>query len=287
MSEGLGEKMRCSVDGVTVEYSDTGTGPVMVFVHGVYVTGAVWSDVVDELAGRFRCVVPTWPLGAHTPAGETADLTAAAAAKRVIHFLETLDLRHVTIVANDTRGGLVLAALGDSQLDLSRIAQLVLTNCDSYEHFPPGAFRHVVTLCRISRRLGSAVLRGLASSRGQRFFLQSVCRTIVSPERQAEIFGAFATDAQTRWEAVRVTASLDPELTVRASTAIEQFDKPVTLVWGTDDELFPLTHARRLADAFPRSSLLEVESSSTYVMLDAPARLAEAIERSPALGSGL
>jgi len=272
--------MRCSVDGVTVEYSETGTGPVVVFVHGVYVTGEVWSDVVDELAGRFRCIVPTWPLGAHAPVGETADLCAAAAAKRIIHFLEALDLRDVTLVANDTGGGLVLAALGDSTLDLSRIGQLVLTNCDSYEHFPPGPFRHVVTLCRLSERVGAAVLRGLASTRGQKFFLQSVCRTAVTPERQVEIFGAFATDAQTRREAARVTASLDPELTLRASKAIEQFDKPVILVWGTYDKLFPLSHAHRLADAFPRSSLFEVESSSTYVMLDAPARLAEAITHS-------
>ncbi|WP_439956430.1 alpha/beta fold hydrolase [Nocardia nova] len=74
-----------------------------------------------------------------------------------------------------------------------------------------------------------------------------------------------------------MTASLDPALTLAAASAIEAFDKPVTLVWGTGDELFPLAHGRRLRDAFPRATLMEVPDSSTFVMLDAPHRLAEAI----------
>jgi len=198
-------------------------------------------------------------------------------AKRIVGFLETLDLENVTIVANDTGGGLVLAALGDSDLDCSRIGRLVLTNCDSYEHFPPGPFRHVVTLCRRSARLGAGVLRLLATTRGQRFFLDAVCHTAVDGARRAEIFGAFARSRATRAQAVSVTASLDPALTLGAASAIERFDRPVHLVWGLHDELFPLAHGRRLAEAFPHGMLTEVPNSSAFVMLDAPVAVAEAI----------
>jgi pimeloyl-ACP methyl ester carboxylesterase len=104
-----------------------------------------------------------------------------------------------------------------------------------------------------------------------------VCRQAPTPERQREIFGAFATSAEARRDAVRVTASLNPALTVRAAPAIEAFDKPVILVWGIEDQLFPLDHARRLQEAFPRAELIEIPDSSTFVMLDAPARLAAAI----------
>jgi pimeloyl-ACP methyl ester carboxylesterase len=74
-----------------------------------------------------------------------------------------------------------------------------------------------------------------------------------------------------------VTASLDPALTLRATPAIEAFDRPVTLAWGTEDELFPLDHALRLRDAFPRATLIEIPDCSAFVMLDAPQKLAEAI----------
>ena len=265
------------VDGVDIDYTDTGAGPTVVFVHGVYVTGALWKDVVDELGAGFRCVVPTWPLGAHSTSTRDADLGAEASARRVAHFLEALDLRDVTVVANDTGGGLVLAALGDITLDKSRIGRLVLTNCDSYEHFPPGSFAQIVKLCRRSSAVGGGVLRLLATGRGQSFFLKAVCRHAPTSHRQREIFGAFGTSAAARRDAVRVTASLDPALTLRAAPAIEAFDKPVTLVWGTEDQLFPLDHARRLQAAFPHATLTEIPDSSTFVMLDAPRQLAAAI----------
>ncbi len=265
------------VDGLEIEYSDTGTGSTILFVHGVYVTGALWNDVVRELGEGHRCVVPTWPLGAHSTTTDGADLGAEAAARRVVHFIEALDLQDVTIVANDTGGGLVLAALGDDSLDKSRIGRLVLTNCDSYEHFPPGSFAQIVKLCRWSSAVGGAVLRLLATGPGQKFFLKAVCHKPPTADRQREIFGAFASSSAARRDAVTVTASLDPALTLRAAPAIEAFDKPVILTWGTEDDLFPVAHARRLLAAFPNARLEEIAGSSTFVMVDAPQQLAAAI----------
>jgi pimeloyl-ACP methyl ester carboxylesterase len=268
---------RVRVDGVDVEYADTGIGPTVLFVHGVYVTGAVWNDVVAELGKGFRCIAPTWPLGAHTTSTDGADLGAEAAARRIVHFMEALDLTEVTVVANDTGGGLVLASLGDPALDTSRIARLVLTNCDSYEHFPPGSFAQIVKLCRLSPAVGGAIVRLLATGAGQSFFLKAVCHTPATKDRQREIFGAFATSAAARRDAVVVTASLDPALTLRAAPAIEAFGPPVTLAWGTQDKLFPVDHARRLRDAFPNATLIEIPECSAFVMLDAPGALADAI----------
>ena len=268
---------RVQVDGLDIEYTDTGTGPTVLFVHGVYVTGALWNDVVAELGEGFRCVVPTWPHGAHGTPTNGADLRAEAASRRIVHLMEALDLTDVTVVANDTGGGLVLATLGDPSLDTSRIARLVLTNCDSYEHFPPASFAQIVKLCRLSSVVGGAILRLLATGPGQSFFIKSVCHTPPTRDRQREVFGAFATSAAARRDAVALTASLDPALTLRAAPAIEAFDRPVTLTWGTEDELFPLEHARRLRDAFPDATLIEISDCSTYVMLDAPEVLAEAI----------
>jgi pimeloyl-ACP methyl ester carboxylesterase len=265
------------VDGLDIEYTDTGTGPTVLFVHGVWVTGALWNDVVAELGDGFRCIAPTWPLGAHSTPANGADLGAEAAARRIVGFMEALDLTDVTVVANDTGGGLVLTALGDPSLDKSRITRMVLTNCDSYEHFPPGSFAQIVKLCRMSSAVGGGIVRVLATSFGQKFFLKAVCKHPPTRARQREVFGAFATSGDARRDAVTVTASLDPALTLRAAPAIEAFDRPVTLAWGTDDQLFPLAHARRLRDAFPNSTLIEIPDCSAFVMLDAPRALAEAI----------
>ncbi|HEY6710160.1 MAG TPA: alpha/beta hydrolase [Actinomycetota bacterium] len=49
-----------------VEYLDTGgPGPCVVLVHGVLMHATVWRAVVADLRRDHRCIVPTWPLGAH------------------------------------------------------------------------------------------------------------------------------------------------------------------------------------------------------------------------------
>ena len=268
---------QCTVDGAVINYTDTGSGAVVVFVHGVYVTGAIWDHVIAELGDRVRSIAPTWPLGAHHPVPDGIDLGAAAAARRVVRLLEVLDLRDVTLVANDTGGGLVLSALGDPSLELGRVTRLVFTNCDSYEHFPPGQFRYVAQLCRISPALGRALLKGLTTKLGQAVFLKAVCRRRLDPPERSAVFGEFLTNSASRRQAVTLTASLDPALTLAAAPAIKQFQGRVTVVWGTDDALFPLDHARRLAGDFPNSDLVVVPGSSTYVMLDAPNIVADAV----------
>jgi pimeloyl-ACP methyl ester carboxylesterase len=45
---------------------EAGQGPTLLFVHGLFANGALWRKVVPLLSDRFHCVVPDWPLGAHS-----------------------------------------------------------------------------------------------------------------------------------------------------------------------------------------------------------------------------
>ncbi|BCO34274.1 alpha/beta hydrolase [Mycobacterium heckeshornense] len=266
------------VEGAEIEYNDTGSGPPLVFVHGVYVTGALWDDVTRRLSDRYRCIAPTWPFGAQrTPVGPHADLGVRAAGWRISGLLEALDLSDVTLVANDTGGGIVQAALGDGGLDFGRVARLVFTNCDSFEHFPPSGFAPLVRLCRLSATLGMVVLRLLATGPGLARFASTVTRRGIDRARWPALFGGFANSAAVRREAVRLTADLDPSYTLAATAAMKAWDKPVLILWGDSDRLFPMTHARRLAETFPHAQLRTINNSSTYVMLDEPNETASAI----------
>jgi pimeloyl-ACP methyl ester carboxylesterase len=264
------------LDRATIRYCVTGEGPPIVFVHGVWVAGPLWNDVVDRLDGM-RCVVPTWPLGAHADPAPAADLSARATATRIPELMEALDLRDVTLVGNDTGGGLCLAALGTGHPGLQRIGRLVLTNCDSYEHFPPKGFDKMVGLMRRSSALGSALLRFFASSLGRRVFLKGVCVEPPTGPRARAVFGAFPDSAPTRQDALRVTQSLEPSVTLDAVDALRSFSKPVLLAWGAADKLFPLDHARRLQADFADARLEVVDGASTFVMLDRPDELAAKI----------
>jgi pimeloyl-ACP methyl ester carboxylesterase len=264
------------LDGMSIRYRSRGDGPPIVFVHGVYVGGSLWSAVAERLPNN-RCILPTWPLGAHRDSVTGADLSALATARRIPAFLDALDLQDVTLVGNDTGGGLCLAALGSGLPGLDRIGRLVLTNCDSYEHFPPKGFD---TIVRVSRRVppvGRLLLRFFASKAGQRAFLKSVC---VHPPKGAEaasIFEGFNESSTARRDALTVTKSLESSVTLDAVDALRAFTKPVLLAWGESDKLFPLEHARRLEADFTDARLEVIPDASTFVMLDQPDALAKAI----------
>jgi pimeloyl-ACP methyl ester carboxylesterase len=266
------------LDGVTVRYRTHGDGAPVVFVHGVYVGGAVWDELVARLDGK-RCIVPTWPLGAHRDPAPDADLSARAIARRIPAFLEALDLADVTLVGNDTGGGLCLAALGSSHPGVERIGRLVLTNCDSYEHFPPKGFDRIASIARRFPPAIAGLLRLFATKPGQRQFLKSVCTSPPTGDAARRVFEAFPDSKGSRRDALRVTQSLEPSVTLDAVPALQAFAKPVLLAWGDQDKLFPLDHAQRLEADFPNARLEVIAGSSTYVMLDRPDELALAMSK--------
>src|SRR4051794_36061215 len=61
----------------TIKYEDTGgSGPVILFVHGLLASGMLWAPVVPLLSGEARCIVPELPLGAHEePMNPDAELS--------------------------------------------------------------------------------------------------------------------------------------------------------------------------------------------------------------------
>jgi pimeloyl-ACP methyl ester carboxylesterase len=67
------------------------------------------------------------------------------------------------------------------------------------------------------------------------------------------------------------------------STRLHRFTKPVTIVWGQRDRAFTPSLGRRLAALFSTSTLIEVPDSRTFVSLDAPSAVIDAIA---AVGAG-
>ena len=52
---------RVDLDAGTIHYRDSGSGPTIVFAHGLLVDGSLWRKVTPLLDGEFRCVVPDLP----------------------------------------------------------------------------------------------------------------------------------------------------------------------------------------------------------------------------------
>jgi pimeloyl-ACP methyl ester carboxylesterase len=58
---------------------------------------------------------------------------------------------------------------------------------------------------------------------------------------------------------------------------LTRFDKPVTLVWGQSDRVFKPSLGRRLAEVFSNGKLIEVPGARTFVSIDQPGAVIDAI----------
>lgn len=269
-----------------VRYRDQGQGATVVFIHGLGVDGSLWRKVVADLEDSFRCVVPDWPIGAHTIAmNPGADLTPRGVARLVAEFLEALELRDVTLVANDTGGALAQLVVTQNP---ERIGRLVLTPCDSFENFLPKKFRFLQWIAHVPggffllyQPLRIAALRRLPLA----FGLLSK-RPVPRPVTDAWV-RPMITDRGVRRDTARFLKAVDHRDTVDAAAHLGSFDGPVLLAWATEDRVFPLTDARRLAAAASRASIVEIPDSYCFVPEDQPERLAAVIREFASAATGV
>jgi pimeloyl-ACP methyl ester carboxylesterase len=257
-----------------VAWRSSGQGPTLVFFAGALANGDLWRDVVVALEDHYRCITVDLPLGSHPwPLSPGADRSATSLARLMLDCLELLDVNDATMVANDTAGGLLLLSLATGHPALGRIGRLVLTNCESYDQFPPDKLRKASALCRALPRLSRAMLR-LAAGRQN---VSSVTVSSLDPERAESFFGPARRDPRVAGDLVAAMAGFRPQLLIDAATVIPRFDRPVLLIWGDSCGFFPMAHAQRLASDFPHATLVPVPGAKTWVPVDNPAAVADAI----------
>jgi pimeloyl-ACP methyl ester carboxylesterase len=260
-------------------WRSTGQGPALVFYAGAMANGDLWRDVVAALADRYRCITIDLPLGAHPwPLTEGADRSATSLARLLLDALELLDVADATVIANDTAGGLLLLSLASGHPALGRVGRLVLTNCDNGDSFPPPALRKAATLCRRLPRLARAMIRlQLRSAKARRMLVASVTAGGLDDERVASFLRPARGDRRVAGDIVAAFAGFRPQVLLDAAGAIPAFDRPVLLIWGGSCDFFPPADAQRLAAEFPDAELVPVPGAKTWVPVDAPAAVADAI----------
>jgi pimeloyl-ACP methyl ester carboxylesterase len=268
---------KVELDAGPIGYRDSGSGPVIVFAHGLLVDGTLWRKVTPLLDSDFRCVVPDLPLGSHRdPMRAGADLTPPGVARIVADFIEKLGLEDVTLVGNDT-GGAISQLVATNHPE--RLGRLVLTPCDAYENFLPPMFRPLQYAAKVPGVL-TAVMQSTRIRAVQRSPLGF--GMLISPDRiDPDVLDAWVRpylgNAGVRRDTVKFLKSISNRYTLEAAERLRDFDRPTLIAWAPEDRFFKFKYAERLAAAIPDSRLVRIEDSRTFVSEDQPERLAEEI----------
>ncbi|WP_230878429.1 alpha/beta fold hydrolase [Planomonospora sp. ID67723] len=263
----------------TIAYREEGTGAPVVFVHGLLTNAALWRHEVPQLAAAgLRCIVPTWPLGAHDlPMRPDADLDPPGVATLISAFLDALDLHDVTLVANDTGGAFVQVLMARMP---ERVGRVVLVSCDTLEVFFPQPFKLLADLARlpgttwlIAQATRLRVLHRLPLVFGlvaKRPLPDAIADSYLTPMRRSRAI---------RRDLGKVLRGAHRRHTLAAFERFEDFDRPVLLIWAQEERLFPLSLAHRLAGRLPDARLELVTDSYTFVPEDRPGVVAGLVRK--------
>lgn len=258
-----------------VEVTEHGeSGRTLLLIGGLAMSGTVWRKVIAALPD-LHCVTVTLPLGAHTRAMKPgADLSLTGLSRIQGEVIEQLDLRDAVLVGNDSGAYLATAVAWQR-----RLAGLVVTSCEAFDHFPPGlpgrtaaaAARVPGALSLMTRALRFPLLRSSPTVFGwmaRSHIPRHITDAWVAPMRrdprilrdlQRYLLSATAMEMQTATESLRA------------------FTKPALVVWTPEDRVMDPTHGRRIAELLPSATYREISGSYTLVPEDRPDELAGAI----------
>lgn len=257
-----------------ISYTDTGgTTPTIVLTGGLAVGGTLWDPVVEILRHDFRCVVPTLPLGAHVePMAREADLSLRGLVDILDDFLELLDLRGVTFVECDTGMGQLLAASG-----CERITSMVLCSCETADNYPPGLPGRTVALAAKlpgGVNLAMQQLRVRALRRAP-FTFGWMAKRPIPDAVMDEWLRPLQTQRAIRRDLTKYLRSVKASRHAlrEAMSRLRSFDRPVLVVWASEDRVMPVETGRHLAGLFPQARMVEIDDSYTLLPADQPERL--------------
>ena len=254
-----------------------GTGSTVVLaVHGALVDGRLWDGVATNLAADMTVLVPDLPLGAQrSPVPNRARLTVVDLADALIDVLDDQPVAKAILVGNDSGGALAQISAAHHP---DRFSALVLTSCDTLDHFPPPLLRPLPLLSRVpgfTALLIRMFSRPRFASRPGRLNLltaQPVDEGLVTSMLQPAL-----RNAEIRADLGAFVRGMDPVHTRDAARRLAEWSAPIVLAWSRNDRIFPPRDAQRLAALLPTATLQWIDNALTFSPLDRPDAVAHAI----------
>jgi pimeloyl-ACP methyl ester carboxylesterase len=258
-----------------IAYTEFGSGPAAVFVHGIGTSGLLWRHVIEEMADTSRCIAIDLPAHGGTPA--RAEMSASALAQVVTDLCDGLGLAQLDLVGNDTGGAVaqIFAARHPA-----RLRSLTLTNCDCEGNFPPPDFAPVVDLARqgllapqliaLAEQLKADPAAWATSPLGVSYQHPEQ----VPVEVRQSYLAAAGGSQQRASDFERLLAAIDPADLEAVSGALNALDVPTLLVWGTGDAAFGIKWAYFLRDMIPGArEVIEVDEAKLFFPEERPGDL--------------
>jgi pimeloyl-ACP methyl ester carboxylesterase len=234
-----------------IGYTEQGSGPVALFVHGVLLNAYLWRHQLAELSDIRRCIAVDLLAHGDTEIAPDQDVSVTANAKMLKEFLDALHIDQVDLVGNDSGGGIaqIFAALYPK-----RVRSLTLTDCDAHDNWPPEAFKPFLAMAAAGGLPGT--LNALLADKNVYRSPQALGSAYEHPEQLSDesietYLRPFVRSEQRTRDLQRFLAAFDNRHTLAIEAQLRTLKAPTLIVWATDDVYFDVKWSCWLAETIP------------------------------------
>ncbi|MEO6700675.1 MAG: alpha/beta fold hydrolase [Jatrophihabitantaceae bacterium] len=260
-----------TLHGHELSYLDVGSGPAVLFIHGLLGSNRNWTELIDRMSADRRLIAPDL-FGHGASAKPMGDYSLGSHAATLRDLLDRLGIDTVTLVGHSLGGGI---AMQFGYLFPERVERLVLVSSG-------GLGRELSLLLRSATLPGAELVLPIIASRWVRDRTTTVARVLarfgVRPSSDlTEAWNGFVALGQAdgrRAFLATTRAVIDPGgQTVTATDHLPlTVPVPVLLVWGAKDRIIPSWHAVTAQRGFPGCRVEIFDRAGHFPHLDEPDR---------------
>lgn len=249
--------MQISLNNISLNVLDRGTGPVILFVHGFPLDHSMWAGQIERLSGSHRVVAPDLRgFGKSTVTGGTS--TMSQYADELAKLLDMLNLREPIVLCGLSMGGYV--ALQFWKRHATRLRGLVLCDTRAAADAPEAAANRLIMAEKVLQE-GSQVA---AEAMLPRIFPPEVWQS-KPPSFEATRQVILSTAPETIAAAQRGMAERSD---MRAE--LPNIQTPTLVLCGELDAISPVEEMRGIAQAIPGSRFEVILGAGHMAPLEAP-----------------
>jgi len=256
-----------TLDGTPYAYVDEGSGPLIVFGHGLLAGREMFRAQIDALKDRYRCVSLDWPGhgdSGFAPGGWTMwDMGRDAAA-----LVEHLGAEQA-IFAGLSQGGMAFMRLALERPGIVRALVLMDTSAGPENPEALPAFEQIAA----DMRHGDEATRSALTDTVQTILFGAPWRAREPEALAREKAHMLAHDPQGQYLAARAVFDRD-DVTER----LGEIAAPTLVVCGTEDLATVPDLARTLAERIPGAELVWIEGAGHHSPIEEPEAVTRALE---------
>lgn len=239
---------RASLNGISTAWLDTGRGQPVVALHGIPTSSALFEPLVPCLKD-YRLIAPDLIGQGQTETPSAGPLDYAAYARHLDAFMRKVPPPSFHLIVHDLGGVLGLQWAADNR---ERVRSLVILSTTI-----TGSFRVSVLIYAANLIFGREMLR------------RALPRTL---KRGGRLDDSLTESWAAPWTRRRILRGRDHfarRHLRRLRSKLDHLACPVLLIWGEQDDIFPLTHAQSIMNRLTQAKLATIERCGHWSTLDA------------------